>query len=166
MAFTNAEKQARWRERHIAARRSAQRIANLLVRRKWPDGTIKELAVLLGMFLTREGVRSLRRELRALKEPTKKERKAHEGANAQSIQAAWLRDHPDKTIKDYRRLSGDELWHFLAASNDAALLAEKQAWERDHPGEEWPEHMCGLSEREYTDYQRWRRQHERCMKQP
>jgi len=71
----NREAQARWRERHIKQRRNAQRIANLLIRRKWPDGTIEELAGLLGMFLTREGARSLRRELRKLKDPGPKEEK-------------------------------------------------------------------------------------------
>ena len=39
--------------------------------------------------------------------------------------------------------------------------AERLAWEQDHPGEEWPEHLCGLSDREYTDYQRWLRRRER-----
>jgi len=73
MALTNAEKQARWRERHIGKRRSAQRVANILVRQKWPDETVKELAVLLGQFLTRHGARTLRQELRMLKEPTPKE---------------------------------------------------------------------------------------------
>ena len=48
----NRQAQARWRERHIAKRRRAQRIVNILVRKKWPEGTVKELARLLGQFLT------------------------------------------------------------------------------------------------------------------
>jgi len=37
MVLSNAEKQARWRERHIARRRDAQRIVNLLVRKHLTD---------------------------------------------------------------------------------------------------------------------------------
>jgi hypothetical protein len=63
MALTNAEKQARWRERHIVKRRSAQRIVNLLVRRQLTDVHIEELAGLLYGLLSREDVRLLRRHL-------------------------------------------------------------------------------------------------------
>jgi len=42
-----------------------------------------------------------------------------------------------------------------ASKNRAYLAAERQPWEREHPGEEWPEHLCGLSEADYVRYQRW-----------
>ena len=35
--------------------------------------------------------------------------------------------------------------------------AERRDWERDHPGQDYPEFECGLSDREYTDFERWRR---------
>jgi hypothetical protein len=41
---------------------------------------------------------------------------------------------------------------------DELLATEKEAWERDHPGAEYPEHECALTDREYTDLHRWRRQ--------
>jgi hypothetical protein len=66
MALTNAEKQARWRERHIVKRRNVQRIVNLLVRRQLTDAHIEELAGLLYGLLSREGVRILRRHLAEL----------------------------------------------------------------------------------------------------
>ena len=154
----NRQAQARWRERHIAKRRRAQRIVNILVRKKWPEGTVKELARLLGQFLTRDSARTLRRELRAYKEPTRKE---HRARNARDLEQTWLRAHPGKTVKDYERVPDDEMWEWLRARGEATVAAEKAAWERDHPGQDWPEHMCGLSDREYTDYQRWERQRER-----
>jgi hypothetical protein len=63
MALTVAERQARWRERHIRKRREAQRIVNLLARKSLTDEVIREIAAILNQFLNREGVRTLRREL-------------------------------------------------------------------------------------------------------
>jgi hypothetical protein len=73
--LTNAETQARWRERHIEKRRRADRVANLLVRVKWPKGAVEELAEELNTFLTREGNRALRRRLKELADPTEKDKK-------------------------------------------------------------------------------------------
>jgi hypothetical protein len=163
----NREAQARWRERHIKQRRNAQRIANLLIRRKWPDGTIEELAGLLGMFLTREGARSLRRELRKLKDPGPKEEKenaAYWRENEKGFRDWWLREHPGRTRSEYNRLLRDddsEVWEWRRAKGKASIAAERATWERDHPGQQWQEHMCGMTDREYTDYQRWGRQRER-----
>jgi hypothetical protein len=53
MALTNAEKQARWREKHIRRRRDADRVATLLVRTNWPDGHVEEIAGALRPFSTR-----------------------------------------------------------------------------------------------------------------
>jgi hypothetical protein len=126
MALTNAEKQARWRERHIMKRRDAQRIVNLLVRKHLTGAHIKEVAVLLNLFFNREGVRTLRRELRRLRE---------------------ARPSDPPRPPDQALLAEVE-----------AMQDEQEAWERDHPGEEYPEYECGLSGREYTDLSRWRRQ--------
>ena len=70
----------------------------------------------------------------------------------------WLCEHPGKTAKDFRRLSTEDLMAWRAPKNRAYNAAERQAWERDHPGEEWPEHLCGLSEADYVRYQRWEEQ--------
>ena len=59
-----------------------------------------------------------------------------------------MREHPGKTAKDFRRLSTEDLMAWRAPKNQAHLAAERQAWER-HPGQEWPEHLCGLSDAEY-----------------
>jgi hypothetical protein len=64
MVLTNAEKQARWRERHISKRRAAQRIVNLLVLKHLTDDQVEDIADLLVTFLNRQGVRTLRRRLR------------------------------------------------------------------------------------------------------
>jgi len=89
--LTNAEKQARWRERHIERRRTAQRVTNLLIRQKWPDGQIEELAGLLRSFLTAVGVANLRR---ALKPITPKEMDAINRKREERICDWWLREHP------------------------------------------------------------------------
>src|SRR5262245_25472146 len=79
----------------------------------------------------------------------------------------WLREHPDRIAAGYRRLLRDdtsEVWDWRKAKGKAAIEAERQAWEREHPGEEWSEHLCGLPDREYTDYARWQRQRARKRK--
>jgi len=163
MALSNAEKQARWRERHIGKRRNAQRIVNLLVRKHLADEHVIALAELLNMFFNRDGVRILRRRLKELAE----ERPGSAYDRAQNKKATdderhvrdwWLREHPGKTVKDYRRVPQGEMEEWRQAKNRDALAVERLAWERDHPGKEFPEHMCGLTDREYTDYARWKRQ--------
>jgi hypothetical protein len=159
--LTNAETQARWRERHIEKRRRADRVANLLVRVKWPKGAVEELADLLSSFLTQEGIRALRR---ALKPATKEDNAASLRGIDKQWRDLWLRDHPGRTAADYNRLLRDnnsEVMEWRRAWNERAHAATKAAWERDHPGEIYPEHQCGLSDREYTDLARWRRQRER-----
>ena len=39
----------------------------------------------------------------------------------------------------------------------AVTAAERKAWERDHPGQKWQEHLCGLSDAESVQYDRWRK---------
>jgi hypothetical protein len=121
MPLTNAEKQARYREKHILKRRMAQRIVNLLVLKHWTDEHIKEVAHLLAQFFYREEARMLRRELGRLTE------------TRPPSQAIPLSD------------------------------VERQAWKEDHPGKRCPtpEHPCFISDREFSDLARWRRQRER-----
>jgi hypothetical protein len=169
MALSNAEKQARWRERHIEERRNAQRIVNLLVRKDRPDDRTREVASLLHLFFNTGGIAALRR---ALKPKTDKENKAgfrevEKQARKQDC-ALWLREHPDMTAKDYRRLPAtevlkwrDELIERRKAKAAADVAAERQDWEREHPGVPYPEYECSLSGRELTDLNRWRRQRQR-----
>ena len=48
-------------------------------------------------------------------------------------------------------MGSDEMLEWRKAKGRADIAAEKQAWERAHPGKEYPEHECGLSDREYID---------------
>jgi hypothetical protein len=149
MPLSNAEKQARWREKHIASRRGALRIATLLMRRNWPEGHVEEIAAELKRFLSTAGVAALRRALKPVsgKEMDAAQKKA---CNATWL-AWWLKEHPGKSAKDFRRLRSQERMQW-----QRAMRAKWKAdWERDHPGEQWPEHMCGLSDREATDFVRW-----------
>ena len=77
MAMTNAQYQARWRDKHIENLREAKRVANLLARRGGllTAADIEELGGLLCAWLDREGARILRRTLKKLKEPTAEDEK-------------------------------------------------------------------------------------------
>jgi hypothetical protein len=150
MALSNAEKQARWRERHAIKRYAVQRISNAILH--WTDNSIAELADALTSVLNTSGIAALRR---ALKPTTPKEMEAIHKEAFRQEQALWLREHPGKTAKDFRRLSTEDLRAWRAPKNRAYLAAEWQAWERDHPGEQYPEHLCGLSDADYVRYQRW-----------
>jgi hypothetical protein len=167
MALTNAQRQARYRERHIKNRRDAQRVANLLMLKQMTDEHVKAVAVLLTNFFNRAGIRTLRRELQRIADPGQKDKKemlARQWEEEKAVRAAWKREHPGRTFAEYDRLVRDgdsEVWQWRRAKGHAINEAERLAYERDHPGEEWPEHLCGLSDREYTDYLRWLRQRER-----
>jgi hypothetical protein len=150
MAKTNAEYQAAWRERNISKRRDAQRIVNLLVRKRLKDEHVKQIGAILYGFLNRHGLRTLRR---ALKEPTQQEMDAIYRQNAKAERDLWLREHPGRTVAEYKR----EVLEWRGAKWRAVEASEAQAYERDHPGEQFPEHECGLSPRESSDLARWRR---------
>ena len=152
MALTNAEKQARWRERLAMKRYAMQRISKAILRRQWSDDTIPELASALRSVLNTAGIVALRR---ALKPTTPKEMKAVHKEAFRQEQVEWLREHPGKTAKDFRRLSIEDLMAWRVPKNRAYLAAARQVWERDHPGEHYPEHLCGLSDADYVRYQRW-----------
>jgi hypothetical protein len=161
MVLTNAEKQARWRERHIGKRREAQRIVNLLVRKTLTDQHVNQVASLLSALLGRRRVSVLRR---ALKPSPPKEMDAIHRGNAKLFRDQWLREHPGRTVTEYNRLLGNhdsEVWDWRRAKGRAAIEAEARAFERDHPGQEYPEHQCGLNDREATDLERWRRKRDR-----
>src|SRR5215831_6184605 len=132
-------------------RYGVQRISKVILRRQWSNDTIPELASALRSVLSTAGIVALRR---ALKPTTPKEMKALHKEAFRQEQVEWLREHPGKTAKDFRRLSTEDLMAWRAPKNQAHLAAERQAWER-HPGQEWPEHLCGLSDAEYVRYQRW-----------
>ena len=102
MTLTNAEKQARWREKHIQRRRDADRVATLLVRAKWPSGHVEEIAASLRPFFTTAGIAALRR---ALKPPNGEEMKAKAAEHFRQWRALWLKEHPGKTAGDFKRVS-------------------------------------------------------------
>ena len=134
MALSNAEKQARWREKHIAERRDTQRLANLLMRKHVTREQIADVAAILKLFFNREGIRELRR---ALSRMTKSRR--------------------DGSVDRYISAS--------AADQCKAMEDEQEDWEREFPGKPYPELECALSDREYTDLWRWRRQRGRKARQ-
>jgi hypothetical protein len=93
---------------------------------------------------------------RALKPTTPKEMKAIHKEAFRQEQVEWLREHPGK---DRQGLSTavDRRPDGVGCAKEPGLAAERQAWERDHPGEQYPEHLCGLSDADYVRYQRWRK---------
>src|SRR5215472_3523973 len=117
MALSNAEKQARWRERHILKRRAALRIVNLLVRKHLADTHVEQIAALLNEFLNQHGVRSLRRALKPLTDEQIEQRNA---AFREQLEHDWLHGHPGMTAKDYRRLSTTDVvkWQQTKAASE------------------------------------------------
>jgi hypothetical protein len=112
----------------------------------------------LNTFLNRHGVRVLRRQLKALSEPSEQDKKqnaAHWRDAVKHERDVWLREHPGKTAKDYRRLSDDDLIEWRKAKVEVYFAAEQRAWERDHPGREMPVENCGMSDRDSNDLERW-----------
>jgi len=157
MPLTNAEKQARWREKHVRQRRSAQRVANLLVKRSLSDDDVADLAVELREHLNSYGVALLRRMLNQV---TSADMEAVTRDHHRIERDQWLRENPRRTAAEFDRLlrnTSSSVWAWRRTRSEAATAAERAAWERDHPGRPWPEHLCGLSDREYTDYVRWLR---------
>jgi len=160
----NREAQARWRERHIAKRRAAQRIVNILVRKTLTDEHVEQVAGLLSTFLNWHGGRVLRRRLKTLTEPSEKDKKADAANWREQLKRerdVWLREHPGMTAKDYWRSLDTEVIEWRKAKYETYDAAEQQAWERDHPGRQMPVENCGISGRDATDLDRWRRQRAR-----
>ena len=98
---------------------------------------------------------------RALKPLTNEEVAARVQADEDAFRQLWLREHPGRSVREYRRQLSDtdsEVWQWRRAKGAASVAAEREAWQADHPGEELPEHLCSLTDRGYTDYTRWQRQ--------
>ena len=121
-AFTNAEKQARWRERHVWKRYAVQQVSKVLLREQGTDQTIKELANALRGVLNLSSIAALRR---ALKPTTMKEDLAAQTETFRLWQALWLREHPGKTAKDYRRLINTDVEKWQRAKAEAYNAAER-----------------------------------------
>ena len=105
------------------------------------------------------GSKNSQRTGRALRMTARRNKKARD--DERGVRDWWLREHPGRTRAEYNRLLRDdsEVWEWRRAKGRAIIEAERKAWERDHPGEQWQEHQCGMSDREYSDYQRWPRQY-------
>ena len=102
MALTNAERQLRWRERHIRKRRNASRLANLLMRVNFSDAQITEIAFILNGFFNRGAMRMLRRELRQASEPTESGVLSPlEIRLVMTERTAWEADHPGETYPEH-----------------------------------------------------------------
>jgi hypothetical protein len=145
-------------ERPIRQRRAAQQVANVLTRQSCTEDHIGEIADLQRSIFNKRSIATLRRKLEPISDA---ENDAETRRNEERWPKLWLQDHPGRTAADYDRLPDDELWEWRRAKGRASNAAEKRAWQRDHPGKEWSELLCGLSDREYTDYERWKRQYER-----
>jgi hypothetical protein len=102
MALTNAEKQARWRERHADQRRGVARIANLLMRRSrsegraieaklgWNEVTFDEYfytlaAVICGVLKTDKAIRQLRWALAKCLQDRRRSRERERYSRAREI---------------------------------------------------------------------------------
>jgi hypothetical protein len=158
MALSNREKQQRWREHHIHRRRIVQRIASLLLRQTLQAEHFEALGALLRSLMTQAAIADLRR---ALKPSTKDEMEARDRADEVAWRDMWLREHSGRTKADYNWLLAVDgaggIWAWREAKGRAGNDADRRAWEAAHPGEQYPEHLCGLTDREYTDYMRWQR---------
>jgi hypothetical protein len=62
--------------------------------------------------------------------------------------AAVLEDHSDDPVVEHDALNkvGQRQLQLRRTWNKAEMAVEREAWERDHPGEEWQEHMCGMTD--------------------
>jgi len=86
---------------------------------------------------------------------TKKEMEAFNREQAKWWRDGWLQAHPGRTAAEYNRLLRDtdsEVWQWRRAQGAAAIEAERQAWERDHPGRQYPKHLCDLTDREMSEF--------------
>ena len=118
---------------------------------------VEEIAELLASFFNREGIRTLRRRLKELSES--EDMTAHNEAfwkeQGRQWKELWLQKHPGRPGKDYHKLMGsDEM--------GGGAKGRRTSRPRSRPGRATPartsEHERGLSDREYTDRARWRRQ--------
>jgi len=102
MVLTNAQRQARWRERHIRKRRAAQRVVHLLLRKYRTDVHIDEIAGLLHAFFNRDDAHKLRRRLRELTDSRARIARHSTIAALQDEKQAFERDHPGKRYPKHK----------------------------------------------------------------
>jgi hypothetical protein len=76
-------------------------------------------------------------------------------ADKRSRRDQWL--GCGRSAKEFAQLWDSEEMAWRRTIGEGWSRAEKLAWERDHPGQEWPEHECGLNDTEYARYHRWRK---------
>jgi hypothetical protein len=68
----------------------------------------------------------------------------------------WLREHPGKTRRDFNKaMRNGEIVERRKAKAKAEIAAENAAWLRDYPSRPLPEHLCGLTDDEYAEYEAW-----------
>ena len=63
-----------------------------------------------------------------------------------------------RSLADYRSGVKDArspVWDWRRAKGEANDKAMRAAWLRDHPGNPLPEHLCGLSDTDGAEYDRW-----------
>ena len=114
--------------------------------------------------MNRTAIAALRR---TLKLKTGEEMDAIYQASEAEFLKLWLQEHPGRKPAEWQRQLGDndsEVWQWRRAKGQASTAAEAQAWEADNTGEKFPEHECSLSDRDYTDLNRWRRQRARARR--
>src|SRR6476660_8942824 len=149
MAFTNAEKQARWRER-------LHKQAQVL------DGTPTKIAdailCALGAGRTRAVIRALEKRLRnrPLAKAADFRSESYVRENERLFREAW--EAEGRSLADYHagmKDNSSEVWDWRRAKGKALVEAERKAWLRDHPDNPLPEHLCSLSPAKGREYDRW-----------
>jgi hypothetical protein len=163
-AESNRQRAARYREKHAVRLAEARKIAALCARTKIDVGHMQDLAVMLRGLFGSAAIRLLRKELGDARAVQRNE-EMHQ-AMALRWRALWLADHPGKTATDFTRLPEAELDKWKTAHNKASRAAERKAWKRDHPGQQWVEDPCGMSEDEWVRYERWRANYQRAKGAP
>ena len=129
------------------------RVANLLVRSKWPPGHVEEIAAALRPFFKTAEIAALRR---ALKPTTPKQMDAIIKEGWREERAQWRKEHPG------RRITDKAVVEWRKERNRAALRAEEEDWERDHPGRRFFDaYENEHDQRGVTDFERWERQRAR-----
>jgi hypothetical protein len=132
-----------------------RKVAENLEKQDYRDKDIEQLAILLGQLFNTRGSIQLRK---ALSPKRRKERNVEAvKATGAADKAAWLRDHPGRTAKDYGKLlNTEEMTLWRGEINRRVREAEKAAWEHDHPGEAMPRESCSMTEADVVRLEYWR----------
>jgi hypothetical protein len=92
---------------------------------------------------------------------TKRQMEAYFEEREEATRQLWVAEGRD--IKDYEAgidHQDSAVWEWRKAWGRAAVEEEREAWLRDHPGNPLPEHLCGLSDAEGAEYEKWSAQRE------